>query len=197
MDFDSQAAIWDTQRRRARAKALAGVIRESWGERPEKALDFGCGTGLLTFELFPFAGEIAGYDASDGMGNMFCLKMEEAGAKNVRFLTESEMERERFDVVFSSMVLHHIRDVGFAIRRLRALLAPGGRFVWIDIDKDDGTFHRDEPDFDGHDGFERDEARALLSDAGFRDVTVKTAYEGVRDVGGVGTSYSMFVAVAR
>jgi ubiquinone/menaquinone biosynthesis C-methylase UbiE len=197
MDFDSQAAIWDTQRRRARAKALAGVIRQSWGERPEKALDFGCGTGLLTFELFPFAGEIAGYDASDGMGNMFRLKMEAAGAKNVRFLTESEMERERFDVIFSSMVLHHIRDVGFAIRRLRALLAPGGRFVWIDIDKDDGTFHRDEPDFDGHDGFERDEARALLSDAGFRDVTVKTAYEGVRDVGGVETSYSMFVAVAR
>lgn len=197
MNFDEQAAAWDTRRRQTRAKALAEIVRAHWGERPEKALDFGCGTGLLTFELFPFAGEIAGYDTSAEMGGMFQRKIGETGAKNVRFLTEAALAGERFDAVFSSMVLHHIKDTGATLDRLKGLLKPGGCFVWLDIDEDDGTFHKDEPDFDGHDGFARDEIRALLSEAGFRDIAVDTAYEGVREVDGASMNYSIFVATAR
>jgi len=196
MNFDAQAAGWDTQRRRTRAEALSRVVREKWGARPERALDFGCGTGLLTFELFPYVGEIAGYDTSAEMEGAFRAKIGETGAENVRFMARDELEGETFDAIFSSMVMHHIRDVDATLRLLRGLLGPGGRLVWLDLDEDDGTFHKNEPDFDGHHGFGRDEVRALLSRAGFRDATVETAYEGVRKVDGVPMNYSIFVATA-
>jgi ubiquinone/menaquinone biosynthesis C-methylase UbiE len=115
----------------------------------------------------------------------------------VRLLTEEALADERFDAVFSSMVLHHIRDTGATLKMLKGLLKPGGRFLWLDLDEDDGTFHKNEPDFDGHNGFDRGEVRALLSEAGFREITVETAYEGVREIDGVKMNYSIFAAVAQ
>ena len=197
MNFNEQAPVWDTRRRQTRAKVLAEAVRARWGEHPESVLDFGCGTGLLTFELFPFAGEIAGYDTSEEMGNEFKRKIGETGAAKVRLLTEEALASERFDAVFSSMVLHHIRDTGATLKMLKGLLKPGGRFLWLDLDEDDGTFHKNEPDFDGHNGFDRREVRALLSEAGFRDIAVETVYEGVREIDGVKMNYSIFAAVAQ
>ncbi len=197
MNFDKEARNWDTQRRRTRAETLAQVVRENWGETPQKALDFGCGTGLLTFELYPCAGEIAGFDPSREMGDAFRAKIAETGAQNVRFLTADEMAAEQYDAIFSSMVFHHIRDVDAALVRIKALLNPNGRFVWLDLDEDDGTFHQNEPDFDGHNGFSRSYVRTALAAAGFTNITVEDAYAGGRTMNGVDMNYTVFVAVAR
>ena len=144
-DFDGAASSWDTPMRRERALALAEAIRGTWGDAPGAALDFGCGTGLLTFALCPYVQEISGYDPSAEMGRIFEEKRAACRAENVRLVTKAQMLERSYDVIVTSMVLHHISDVRSEIRGLARRLAPGGRFLWIDLDEDDGSFHASEP----------------------------------------------------
>lgn len=197
MYFDDAARIWDNQSRCERAQVLASAIREAWGGAPNAVLDFGCGTGLLTFALCPYAAAIYGYDSSVGMREVFASKLELYQVQNVRFLTEEEMKGHTFDVIFTSMVFHHIPDITAELTGLRRLLAPDGRLILIDLDKEDGSFHRNDPGFNGHNGFDRDEMRRVLESCGFHEVSIQTVYQGIRSVEGSDTEYSLFMAMAR
>ncbi len=196
MNFDDAAQGWDTPMRQVRAKILAALIRNSWKERPDSVLDFGCGTGLIAFELREYAGMVYGYDASSEMGRVFQEKRAALEADNVRFLNAEEMRSRTYDVIFSSMVMHHIPDVEAEISGLKRLLKPGGRLIWIDLDVEDGSFHADDPDFQGHNGFSRDEVKSILTNRGFRDIRVGTVFEGEKQLSGGAVPYSLFKAVA-
>jgi SAM-dependent methyltransferase len=76
-----------------------------------------------------------------------------------------------YDVVWSSMALHHVHDVDALFRAVAALLIAGGRLAIADLDRDpEGLFHADKPEFDGHDGFDRDDLAERLGRAGFTDI---------------------------
>lgn len=197
MYFDDVARTWDDSRRCERAQVLSRAIREAWGGTPKEVLDFGCGTGLLTFALSPYAAAIYGYDTSSEMQRIFRSKLDLYRTTNVRLLSEEEMKERTFDVIFSSMVFHHIPDIGTKLLGLRRLLAPDGRLMLIDLDKDDGAFHRNEPGFNGHNGFDRNETRRVLESCGFREVSISTVYEGVRQIGDSPVEYSLFMAMTR
>ena len=200
MNFDDAAQAWDTPLRRARAEILAAQICGVWKDRPDKpnsVLDFGCGSGLIAFELREHAGMVYGYDPSQEMGRVFEAKREALHADNVRFVDGAEMRSRRYNAIVSSMVFHHILDVAGEIASLKPLLAPGGRFVWIDLDREDGSFHAEEPGFDGHNGFGRDEVLRILTGCGFREVFIRTAFEGEKPVNGRAIPYSLFLAAAR
>lgn len=197
MYFDEVAMTWDDSRRCARAQVLASAIQEAWGGTQRAVLDFGCGTGLLTFALSPYASACYGYDTSLEMQRIFRTKMEMYKTKNVQLITAEEMKERTFDVIFSSMVFHHIPDIRKEIIGLRRLLAPDGLFVVIDLDKDDGAFHRDEPGFNGHNGFDRNELQCIVKSCGFQWVSIRTVYQGSRPVGGSTVEYSLFMAEAR
>lgn len=50
MDFDIQSITWDDERRKNRAKLIAQEISKSIHiEKQYTALEFGCGTGLISF----------------------------------------------------------------------------------------------------------------------------------------------------
>ena len=196
MNFDDAARRWDTPMRRERAEILASQIRSAWRGRPDSVLDYGCGSGLIAFNLRSHAGMVYGYDASREMGRVFQEKREALHADNVRLLTEEETRLLTYDVVVSSMVMHHIPDVGAEIAGLKRLLKPDGRAIWVDLDADDGSFHADDPGFDGHNGFDRDEVRRVLTGCGFESVNVRTIFEGEKIVNGKAVPYSLFMAVA-
>ena len=190
MNFDDAAQAWDTPLRRNRAKILASQVRGAWGDRPDSVLDFGCGSGLIAFELRGHAGMVYGYDSSEEMGRVFEAKREALQADDVRFVDEAAMRSRTYDAIVSSMVFHHIRDVVGAIASLKPLLAPDGRFVWIDLDQEDGSFHAEEPGFDGHNGFARDEVQGILEGCGFREISIQTVFQGEKPVNG--GSHSVF-----
>ena len=68
-DFDSRAKDWDEVPGRAqRADAVAAAIREQVPlSRTMTALEYGCGTGLLSFALQAELGLITLADSSSGM----------------------------------------------------------------------------------------------------------------------------------
>ena len=98
----------------------------------------------------------------------------------------------RFDLVVSSMALHHMAGLAPLFATFHEQLHPGGRVALADLDLEDGTFHEDATGVVHH-GFERGQIAGLLAAAGFVDVMVETATvtrKGAR-------SYPIFLATGR
>ncbi len=198
MSFDDAALHWDTPERIERANKLAASILHTVGDAPkDTALEFGCGTGLLSFALREHFQHIDCVDASEGMLYVLRQKIETADASNIVASDSGLLAQKEyagaFDVIYSSMVFHHITDVEAQLRTLSPLLKPNGLLITIDLDKEDGSFHRAEPDFNGHNGFDRTTFAGWMQGCSFSDVQFKTAYAGKKG----GLPYSLFLCRGR
>jgi len=174
-DFDRAAASWDQKERRVKlAQAVTDlIIREAHPDRSMRVLDFGSGTGLVTLLLAPLVREIVAADSSQGMLEQLTGKLTDAAIANVRpFLLPHDglgALPPPFDLVVSSMTMHHIADAGGLIRRFQGILSPGGQLCIADLDAEDGSFH-DDPTGIEHHGFSSREMEHLFCEAGFSDV---------------------------
>ncbi len=203
MDFNSRSAQWDTPMRVKRAAVVACKIADFVPVTEDMdAMEFGCGTGLISFALRDHLRSVLLVDASDGMLAVARQKIADAGACNLRTLQHdlSSVEglpQAAFDLVYASMALHHVVDVDAIVEVFRALLKPGGRLCIVDLDADDGSFHADEPDFNGHDGFDQRELADMLSRHGFVGARSETFLQAQRDRGGRVLDYSLFTLCAQ
>lgn len=199
--FDSHARAWDEDPAFIdRATQIAAGIRAAVPLRDDmRALDFGCGTGLLSFPLRQSLGHIILEDASPGM---LQVVKEKIAAQQIANMTPRLAEPtvaglpdERFDLIYSSMVLHHIPDTAAILRTWHGQLNPGGWLCIADLALEDGSFHG--ADVDVHHGFATNSLIDLAKDAGFVDPAVSTVLhiakatpEGTRD-------FPVFLLVAR
>jgi ubiquinone/menaquinone biosynthesis C-methylase UbiE len=197
-DFDSRAKNWDEAPGRIeRANAVAAVMREHARlSSGMSALEYGCGTGLLSFALQADLGQITLADSSAGMLEVLKEKIAASGARNMTplklDLSLDPLPEARFDLIYTLMVLHHIPDTTKILTGFHALLKPGGLLCIADLDKEDGSFHAHEAGFDGHNGFCRGEFRQTLYGSGFVHVRMHTCYEMVK----ADRHYPLFLAIA-
>jgi tRNA (cmo5U34)-methyltransferase len=197
--FDQVAGTWDEDPGRvALARAVGEQVRQQVRLTPEMdVLDFGCGTGLLTLAVQPHVRSVTGADSSAGMLGVLDRKLQAAGVASVRsYLLDAAhplASAGSFDLVTSSMALHHVRDLPALFSEFRSILRPGGRVALADLDTEDGTFHSPEVTDVHHLGFERGEFRRLLAEAGFDDVQDVTAFVHRRN----GREYPVFLITAR
>ena len=202
MSFDEKARMWDNPERIKRTEILSKAIIERIEDASEKtALEIGCGTGLFTTRLSKVLKEVACFDTSEEMVKVLKEKIKEGNLKNISIYTEEILNNEefyeKFDIVYSSMVFHHIVDIEKEFELLSKLLKKGGQVIIIDLDEEDGSFHKNEKDFNGHNGFNRDEFKDILEKYGFMDVTFKTVFNGTKIVLDKGVDYSLFLCVAQ
>lgn len=200
MEFDQVAEQWDNERRIRRAQKLVNQIRLCVPDLAQKrVLEFGCGTGLLSFGLLPYVKEITGYDLSVKMREVYKSKIVSYDANNARVLESLEMAKGQmpYDLTFSSMVFHHILDVKAKVCELKSLLSENGIFLMIDLDEEDGSFHQEEEGFDGHNGFSRQYIADVLKESGLEKVEVMDAYQGEKEIANKTIAYSLFLAVGQ
>ena len=202
MSFDEKARMWDNPERIKRTEILSKAIIERIEDASEKtALEIGCGTGLFTTRLSKVLKEVACFDTSEEMVKVLKEKIKEGNLKNISIYTEEILNNEefyeKFDIVYSSMVFHHIVDIEKEFELLSKLLKKGGQVIIIDLDEEDGSFHNNEKDFNGHNGFNRDEFKDILEKYGFMDVTFETVFNGTKIVLDKGVDYSLFLCVAQ
>jgi ubiquinone/menaquinone biosynthesis C-methylase UbiE len=174
-DFDTRAETWDDESKVRRAEAVASGMRRAMPlRRSMTALEYGAGTGLLSFCLRDTLGSITLADSSAGMRAVAERKIAAAGEKQMRVvdldLMRDAVPKERYDLVFSMMTLHHVPDVPRGLAAFHQLLNRGGYLCIADLDAEDGSFHG--PGVDVHHGFERSALGKALSVAGFVDVAI-------------------------
>jgi 2-polyprenyl-3-methyl-5-hydroxy-6-metoxy-1,4-benzoquinol methylase len=201
-DFDERARDWDSDPKKVeRARQAADAIRNTIPlSGAMNALEYGCGTGLLSFALQSDLGEITLADTSQGMLDVLREKIGAAGVTNmhpVRLDLETEsFYGKRFHLIYSLMTLHHIHDVRGVISKFNSLLESNGHLLIADLDKEDGSFHTDGTT-DVHRGFDRAELQKWAEEAGFEKVTFSTVYEIRKNVDGEERSFPVFLMSAQ
>ena len=152
--FDIEALTWDDLPRRVElAKAVVENIAP-YLKGDERVLDVGCGTGLVGLNIAPFVKEVVGIDTSKKMVEKFNQKAKKLNLNALALCKDIFEVNEKFDVVISSMTIHHIKD----IKKLSNKLLEITNTVFIaDLVKEDGTFHSRGNDDVEHFGFSKDE----------------------------------------
>ena len=136
MDFNAQANHWDTGRRKQRAKQISALIREKLEfAGDEVLLDYGCGTGLISFNLSQGVGTVVGYDSSLQMLEVFNSKID---SNKILSTNSLESYNNHFDCVVSSMVFHHIMNLDETLDDIYRILKVDGKLLVVDLDLDDG-----------------------------------------------------------
>lgn len=179
--FDDAAAGWEEKPQRvALARGVAAAIRQAIPLADTMhVLEYGCGTGLVSRILSPHVEKILAVDTSPRMLEVLRQKVGEEKIGNieplVHDLTRDPLPAESFDLVMSSMTLHHIPDVEGLLHQLCAALKPGGYLAVADLVTEDGSFHDDNRGV-AHQGIDPETVRAILAKNGGRDIVVQEIY---------------------
>lgn len=198
--FDSKARQWDENPVfQARADKIAAAIAANVPLTPSmRALDYGSGTGMLSFPLQEQLGHITLKDTSAGMLAVAEEKIAAWGVGNMTTrlmdLTAAPMPDERYDLIYSSMTLHHIQDTDGILKAFHTLLNPGGWLCIADLDREDGSFHGIQVDV--HHGFEREALSEKAKQAGFNDIRFSTVFEIVKQTESGERAYPVFLMLA-
>lgn len=201
--FSSQAENWDTPERISRGNEVAFAMKKALelsSERPlKKGLEFGCGTGLVGFSLKDEIQDLSLVDTSQGMIEVVKRKALEFSVPHVKGYC-ADLIHENFepqDLIFSSMSLHHIKDLHPVLEKFSQLIKIGGRLCLVDLDLDpNGLFHLGEENFHGHDGFDQQALGEELKKYGFKVTQSYTFFKSEKVKNNCRVPYSLFILVA-
>ena len=199
--FNTIASEWDSDASRVLmaqkiARAMLAALSPT-GQ--EQALEFGAGTGLVTLLIAPKLAHVTALDSSPGMLDVLrqkCERKQLAHVETIEGTVPDQLPDAQYDLIYSSMTMHHVEDVPALLKALSEHVKPGGRVALADLDVEDGGFHREATGV-AHQGFERETFGDWLADAGFADVQFSTAFTARRESGdGTTREYPIFLAVA-
>ncbi|MCL4432550.1 MAG: methyltransferase domain-containing protein [Epsilonproteobacteria bacterium] len=194
--FDKVAGEWDKGDMR---QNIADAVFKTLASRiallnTMNILDFGAGTGLLSFKIAPLVRSVTGVDLSSGMLKQ--LETKNTPSLHVTPLLQDIMERpldQKFNGIVSSMAMHHVADTLGLFQTFYAHLERDGFIAIADLEEEDGTFHAQHGN-DGvhHFGFNRESLRKTIEKTGFKNVRFHNAYSVDREDG----NYPIFLVTA-
>lgn len=200
MYFDNTAKEWDTPRRIERAKIISKEISRSLDNiKIKSAMEFGCGTGLISFNLVDKIKNLTLIDNSEEMIQVVNKKISDYDFQNIKSICDNITDmkiNDTYDVIYSSMSLHHIVDVKDLINKLYKLINNNGVLCIVDLNEEDGRFHKNEEGFNGHNGFNQQWLKEVVEEVGFKNITSRTFYNGIKNIDGEDVQYSLFILSA-
>jgi tRNA (cmo5U34)-methyltransferase len=185
--FDTVARNWDdNQVHIKRTKAIAACLLQMVEiNKDMKALEFGAGTGLLSFALKNHFAEIILMDSSAEMIKTTFEKIIYSGITKLipvyLDLEKEEYNDKNFDVIFTQMALHHVKNIDKLMTKFFNILNTGGKLAIADLYAEDGTFH--DILFEGHNGFDPDQLANKLKKKGFKNIQHKKCFVIKKEMG--------------
>lgn len=197
-EFDARANDWDKNPMHwERSEAIANAFLKIVPVKAEmKALEYGAGTGILSFLLSEKFSEITLMDNSSQMVQVTIEKIQKTGLRHFRpllfDLESTQYEGSNFDCILSQMVLHHVGDVYSILQKFYSMLNIGGYLAIADLYTEDGSFHG--PGANVHLGFDPENLKDILLSKGFTDIRYETCFEVKRENN---KKFPIFLIVAR
>lgn len=149
-NFQKQAATWWDPKGPMRAlhhinpPRVAYIEKCAGGLKGKRALDVGCGGGLLTEALAAKGAEATGIDLADEALEVARLHGLESGVKaTYRAISAEALAAESpaaFDLVCCLEMLEHVPDPASVLRAIAALVKPGGTVVLSTINRNPKAF---------------------------------------------------------
>ena len=173
--FNQIASTWDSNPKVVEtATATVEAIKKIVDTKDKDILDYGAGTGLLSFGFFEDAASIECMDNSYGMLKQLGEKIKEYNATNmVTTLHDIDIEglpSEKYDVMISNMTMHHFQNPKDFLQKVYDSIKPEGGYACVaDLDEEDGSFHGDNEGVQ-HFGFSEEYVRNAYEEAGFEMV---------------------------
>ena len=96
------------------------------------ALDIGCGSGILAFELAQYYDNVVAVDLS---AKMLAIASQKRSAPNIEYIQmdASQLALDRqFDLIVSAATFHHLPDLPAALDAIKKMLNPHGKIVFLD-----------------------------------------------------------------
>lgn len=200
-DFSAIAQTWDEKPQRIHlAAAVARAIKDNIKlSNNMEALDFGSGTGLVTFHLHQTLKHVTAMDSAAGMLTVVEEKARVAGAQNVTILHSDAavpvLDSEVYDFIFSSMVLHHVDDLASTLEALASAVKSGGVLAVADLAVEDGSFHNDSKGV-AHHGIDPEWLIGQLQSSGFHRGQSVVAHQIIKQRGDNQNCYPVFLVWA-
>jgi ubiquinone/menaquinone biosynthesis C-methylase UbiE len=138
--YDLLLSIVTLGRERALRERMLDLAKVRAGE---SVLDVGCGTGTLAIAAKRRVGDVAAVHGIDASPEMIARARKKAGragvsvAFDVARAESLPFDDATFDVVLSTVMLHHLRRAAReqCLREIRRVLKPGGRVLVVDFGK--------------------------------------------------------------
>lgn len=203
--FNAEALAWDSRpfvHEASLAASQAITSRLQTLNLPKdgaQVLEIGCGTGILSLLLstHPNVARIVAVDAAEGMIDVLKTKLKDNNISNSKILPLALMledpedsslpsdcrgggGKQKFDLITSHLVLHHIPDLRSVLQTMFECLAPGGCIMLTDFEDFGPEAKRFHPasKMDGvaRHGINAIDMTELLQAIGFQDVLVEAAW---------------------
>lgn len=201
-EFDAKAADWDKNPMHwDRSEAIVKEIKNRIPvTRNMSALEYGAGTGIASFLLRDYLKGITLMDNSSEMVRITEEKIRATNAAKLKVLNfdleHHDYTAEKFDLIFTQMVLHHVADIETIIRRFSVLLNAGGFLAIADLYQEDGSFHGER--FTGHKGFNPESLSELLGKNRFGNISHGSCFTFDRKISDTETKqYEVFLLTAK
>ncbi|WP_342323694.1 methyltransferase domain-containing protein [Kosakonia sp. BYX6] len=135
--FGDQAQAYLNSAVHAQGADLVRLAQWLSEDAAASVLDLGCGAGHASFVAAGVVREVTAYDLSE---KMLAVVRQAASDRQLNNISTVHGAAEKlpftddtFDVVISRYSAHHWHDVALALREVKRVLKPGGKFILMDI----------------------------------------------------------------
>ena len=178
--FNQIARNYDNNERIKLAKTTSSELNLLFNKGTyDSLLDYGGGTGLVTFDIEHHFNHITVLDASPKMVEICNTKIKTLNKTNIAAIegdllaSNNILLHQTYDVILLSLVLLHSGNYMALLQQLVTQLNSNGLLIIVDFDKNENVNH---PNI--YNGFEQKDIQKSLHTIGLSNIDSHTFYQG-------------------